>query len=90
MKKINQDWHRDQVMPREANLDERVAWHIEHARECGCREIPAKIRKKSKGKRLLSSIGSDHLSVVTAVVGLGVGIKRTDLCRSFIQENLNL
>jgi len=31
-------------MPRHATLDERVAWHVEHARECACREIPASIK----------------------------------------------
>ncbi|MBB3929999.1 hypothetical protein GGR25_001038 [Kaistia hirudinis] len=30
-------------MPPKASLNERIAWHLEHARACGCREIPASI-----------------------------------------------
>jgi hypothetical protein len=27
-------------MPKNATLDQRVTWHLEHIVECGCREIP--------------------------------------------------
>jgi hypothetical protein len=37
-------WHEANPMPKSANLKQRVAWHIEHAKHCGCREIPASIR----------------------------------------------
>jgi hypothetical protein len=30
-------------MPARATLLQRVKWHLEHARECGCRPIPEKI-----------------------------------------------
>lgn len=40
---MNREWHAANPMPPKASLDERVAWHIEHARRCGCREIPASI-----------------------------------------------
>ncbi len=40
---MNADWHRDHVLGSHATMDERVEWHIEHARECGCRPIPASV-----------------------------------------------
>ncbi len=39
MGKINREWHQHHVMPKNASEDERIAWHIEHAEHCGCREI---------------------------------------------------
>jgi hypothetical protein len=41
--KLNRDWHHRHVMPEAATVDERVKWHLDHARNCGCRPIPATI-----------------------------------------------
>ena len=47
---MNAAWHRANPMPPRATPDQRIRWHIAHAKECGCRPIPAKladlIRKK--------------------------------------------
>ena len=40
---INAEWHAGHRLPRNAKVEQRVEWHIEHARECGCREIPPSI-----------------------------------------------
>jgi hypothetical protein len=40
---MNADWHRAHVLGSHAPLDIRVVWHEEHARECGCREMPPSI-----------------------------------------------
>jgi len=40
---MNRAWHEANPMPPKASLDERIAWHLGHARACGCREIPASI-----------------------------------------------
>jgi hypothetical protein len=48
---INAAWHRDHPMPPKATLAERVAWHDEHARACGCREIPPKLREAVARRR---------------------------------------
>lgn len=37
---LNADWHRAHVMPKNATLSQRVAWHREHLRHCGCRPPP--------------------------------------------------
>ncbi|WP_454803972.1 hypothetical protein [Mucilaginibacter phyllosphaerae] len=40
MKKINKNWHLAHVMPKNASLEQRIAWHLEHQENCGCRPIP--------------------------------------------------
>ena len=41
--KINAEWHGRHKMPVNPTIDQRVKWHIEHARHCGCRPISGKI-----------------------------------------------
>jgi hypothetical protein len=40
---INKDWHIKNRMPKNASIEERFAWHREHARHCACRPIPEKL-----------------------------------------------
>jgi hypothetical protein len=44
--KLNAAWHRAHPMPKNATLDQRIAWHIEHARHCACRPIPEKLMEE--------------------------------------------
>ena len=37
---INKKWHDSHRMPKNANMSQRLKWHLEHTRECGCRAIP--------------------------------------------------
>jgi hypothetical protein len=37
--RINRKWHEAHRMPPNASEDERIAWHLDHARHCGCRRI---------------------------------------------------
>lgn len=39
-------WHLANKMPKNPTLEERVNWHIEHAKNCACREMPAKIKQE--------------------------------------------
>jgi hypothetical protein len=48
---INADWHRAHVMARNASLDERVAWHLEHAEACGCRAMPRTVTEELARRR---------------------------------------
>jgi hypothetical protein len=41
---VNAEWHRAHVLGQHAGMDERVAWHQEHAVACGCRPIPAPVQ----------------------------------------------
>jgi hypothetical protein len=46
--KINREWHQKNRMPKSPTLEQRIAWHKEHARACKCREMPAKIAELVK------------------------------------------
>ncbi|MEJ0013107.1 MAG: hypothetical protein WDM94_10885 [Bauldia sp.] len=43
MGKINAAWHDANPMPKNPTLDQRIAWHVAHARHCGCRPVPDKL-----------------------------------------------
>ncbi len=43
-RKLNAAWHKANRMPPKATLDQRVAWHLDHLKACGCRtDLPATI-----------------------------------------------
>jgi hypothetical protein len=44
MVKVNAVWHDAHPMPKGATLDQRIAWHVEHAKSCGCRDVPSGIK----------------------------------------------
>ena len=41
-------------MPMNPSFEQRIQWHIEHARNCSCRKIPGaileEIKKRNKGR----------------------------------------
>ena len=41
---MNRDWHAKNRMPKNAMIEQRVRWHEEHARICGCRPLPPGVR----------------------------------------------
>jgi len=49
--KINKEWHLKNLMPKNPALDERINWHIEHSKNCGCREIPPGIKKEIQKRK---------------------------------------
>ena len=56
---LNKAWHLAHKMPRNATLDERLHWHLLHAANCGCREMPPSIRRELEGRGLVApSLGS--------------------------------
>lgn len=42
--KINASWHGKNVMPKNATIEQRINWHLEHAKECACHPIPEKLQ----------------------------------------------
>jgi hypothetical protein len=50
---LNATWHRAHPMPKNPSMEERIRWHEEHAKECGCRPIPRTLLKeiRKRGKR---------------------------------------
>jgi len=45
---MDAEWHRKNKMPKNATLEQRIAWHREHAKHCKCRPIPEKLKKEMK------------------------------------------
>lgn len=43
MSKINADWHKSHLMPKNPTDRQRTEWHYEHALHCGCRAITPSI-----------------------------------------------
>lgn len=50
--KINAVWHAKNKMPKNSCLDQRVEWHLEHARHCQCRPLGGKILEEIKRRGL--------------------------------------
>ncbi len=40
---INKEWHLKHKMPQKATMEQRIQWHLAHARNCGCRKIEGKL-----------------------------------------------
>lgn len=43
--KINKEWHEKNRMPKNPSLQERITWHISHAKNCNCRPMSPSIKK---------------------------------------------
>ena len=46
MGKINKEWHLAHVMPKNPTKEQRLNWHIEHAKVCACREMPDSLKNE--------------------------------------------
>jgi hypothetical protein len=49
--RINKDWHEKNRMPKNPTLEERIAWHLAHSENCGCRPIPDKLSEEIRKRR---------------------------------------
>lgn len=41
---MNKIWHDTHRLDPKADLEARVSWHLEHAKACGCRDMPESIK----------------------------------------------
>jgi hypothetical protein len=48
---INATWHAKHPMPKPATLDQRVKWHVAHAKACGCRPIARTVVDELKRRK---------------------------------------
>jgi hypothetical protein len=48
--KLNKEWHLTHKMPRNASFEERLNWHMLHAENCQCREMPESIRRELEAR----------------------------------------
>ena len=54
---INREWHKAHRMPKNATEQERLRWHVAHARHCACREMPDSLKRLLKGARKTAKRG---------------------------------
>ena len=45
---MNGAWHEANPMPKNPTLDQRIAWHLAHAANCGCRPVPDKLAEEMR------------------------------------------
>ena len=45
-------WHKENKMPKNPSLEERIKWAIGHAGNCGCRPIPKSLLPKIEKRKL--------------------------------------
>ena len=45
---LNKEWHLSHPMPGNPTLQQRIDWHLEHAKNCNCRKITGKIKEEMK------------------------------------------
>lgn len=50
--KLNKEWHLAHRMPKNPTPELRIEWHIEHAKHCQCREMPAKLKAEIKKRNI--------------------------------------
>jgi hypothetical protein len=43
---INAIWHKKHPMPSRATPQQRLRWHLAHAKACGCRKLSASMLKE--------------------------------------------
>ena len=63
---MNGAWHRRHPMPKSPTLDRRLQWHVEHAKFCGCRAMPASIAKEMKRRETDARDVPAHLRALPA------------------------
>ena len=51
MGKTNRLWHEQNRMPKNPTIQQRIEWHLAHAKACECRPIPQPILKLLEGRK---------------------------------------
>ena len=49
---INKEWHEKNRMPKNPTFEQRAKWHIEHQRNCSCREMPEKLKEQIRKAKI--------------------------------------
>lgn len=51
--KINKEWHEKNKMPKNPTMDQRIEWHLNHLKNCHCREdLPPKLLEEMKKRQI--------------------------------------
>ena len=49
---INKEWHEKNRMPKNPTFEQRAKWHIEHQRNCSCREMPKTLKEQIRKAKI--------------------------------------
>jgi len=50
---INKEWHLTHPMPKNATIEQRIKWHLEHLKHCSCRtDLPPKLKEEMKKRNI--------------------------------------
>lgn len=65
---INKEWHEQNRMPKRANFEQRLFWHLEHRKHCCCRRnLPKKLLEEMNKRGIpvpeLLGFRPNHFSV---------------------------
>jgi hypothetical protein len=52
MNDTSKKWHDKNRMPKNPTIEQRIKWHLEHEKHCGCRLIPKDLVKEMKKRGL--------------------------------------
>ena len=50
--RLNKEWHLTHPMPKNPTLEQRIAWHIDHAKHCACRPIPENLKDEMERRKI--------------------------------------
>jgi hypothetical protein len=50
--KINKGWHLAHRMPKNPKLGERIDWHVEHLKNCACRDLTPKLKEEFRKRKI--------------------------------------
>ena len=49
---MNKAWHENNPLPKSATLEQRITWHLVHAKSCACRSIPEKLKAEIRKRKI--------------------------------------
>ena len=81
--KLNKEWHLAHRMPKNATMEERIAWHIEHSKHCSCRSIPDKLKQPAKREKLINFLFIAFLNNLAAWINVNPFSALHHFCCSF-------
>jgi hypothetical protein len=70
MRKVNKEWHAKNRMPKNATRGQRIGWHCEHAKNCGCRPIPRDVAEEVDKLGYQKHNSAYDLATATGIVGI--------------------
>jgi hypothetical protein len=56
--KLNKDWHLAHPMPKNPTMEQRIAWHLQHVKHCGCRRIKGKLKEEMEKRGIKVPVNS--------------------------------